>query len=356
MKEEKPRVSIIVPCRNEVGLIERSLGSILAQDYSPERLEVLVVDGMSDDGTREIVRRVIDKSKQSVHHRQKSEHGKCLGPAIVLLDNPFSIVPRALNLGLRHARGEIIFRLDGHSEMAPNYVSTCVAKLQARPDVACVGGPSVAYANGSGWIGNSYALALQSSFGVGGGTFRTARNECYVDTLAFGGCRREIFNRLGNFDPDLERNQDIEFNARIRRAGGTLLLTPETHTRYHVPENLKAMIQQNYRNGYWNTKPLGKMLKVLSWRHFVPLLFVSVLLMTFLGTLAVPWLRYPLFLVLGSYAFAALLVCALMAFRVRRPYVFFLPPLFTIMHVSYGLGSLVGICRYVRDRFQYRNG
>ena len=271
-----PLVTVIIPVRNERAFVERSLRSVLAQDYSLERLQVLVVDGMSSDGTRQVVLRLLEQCRKSSDDEEpKKDHAsgccKSLG-SIRLLDNPSAIVPTALNIGLDHAGGDIIFRLDGHSEMAPNYISACVAKLRERPEVACVGGRSLAV--GSRWIGRGYALALQSPFGVGGRTFRTLQTERSVDTLAFGGYRREVFTKLGGFDPELARNQDVKFNADLRKSGGTLLLIPDTHTLYHAPRTLWAVIRQNYANGRWNTKLLDKMRGALSVRHFVPLFFV----------------------------------------------------------------------------------
>src|SRR5258705_3368801 len=282
-----PLVTILMPVRNEAPSIKRSMESLLAQTYHHERMEILVIDGMSDDGTREIIQGLTSDlavpGGGSACSDWSAFNGQFRTPrsAILMLDNPSRTVPMALNIGLQRARGETIIRLDGHSEMTPNYVDTCLAKLQERPDLMCVGGPSVAVGRGS--IGRAYALALRSGFGVGGGTFRTLRSEASVDTLAFGAYRKSVFVHLGGFDPELERNQDIEFNARLRRAGYRLLLIQSTRTLYHAPESLTAIVRQSYNNGYWNTKVLGKMIGVLSWRHFAPGVFVASLLLSILA-------------------------------------------------------------------------
>jgi succinoglycan biosynthesis protein ExoA len=339
-QREWPLVSIVVPCRNEASFIERCLESVLGQDYPPEKMEILVVDGVSEDGTPQIVQKLIQhrhNAKQRVHRSGSA--------SIVVLHNPNRTVPTALNLALQQAKGTIIFRLDGHSEMAHNYVRLCVAKLQERPDVACVGGPSVAIS--SGLVGAAYAMALQSAFGVGGSTFRTLRSEAFVDTLAFGGYRRELFSELGYFDPELHRNQDIMFSASLRKAGRLQLLIPGTHTLYHAPKNLRAIIQQNYNNGYWNTRVIHKMIGVLSWRHFVPLIFVCLLFGSLSAMPMGVWGRLSFLMISGSYLSVALLTSASLAFQHRRGSAYLLPLMFPIMHISYGVGSCVGLCSFL---------
>ncbi|WP_447979332.1 glycosyltransferase family 2 protein [Candidatus Nitrospira bockiana] len=330
--EAYPDVSVIVPCRNEQVFIEESVRSILDQDY-PGGIEVLVVDGLSEDRTRSILQRLVAIQSASATRR------------LQVLDNPHRVVPVALNIGLRHAKGAVVFRLDGHSRMAPGYVRACVAKLQERPDVACVGGPSVAVAGGC--VGAAYALALQSPFGVGGGTFRTCRSETFVDTLAFGGYRKDVVSEMGGFDSELHRNQDIHFSAALRKAGHRLLLIQDTQTLYHAPDTLRCVIKQNYRNGYWNTRVLDKMIGVLSWRHFVPLVFVVALLAAIVLAVLWPWGSLAFWAIAGSYLVVSGLVTAAVAMRHRRLNALLLPVIFLIMHLSYGCGSIVGLSRFV---------
>ena len=345
-QDKYPYVSIIIPCRNEERFIRRCLNSVLTQDYPQEHLEILVVDGLSEDNTRAIVREMIHHLQSGVSHQ--NAEGTPPPPRLVLLDNPHRMVPTALNIGLQYAQGEVIFRLDGHSEMASNYVRLCVAKLQQQPDIACIGGPSIAVSTGV--IGHAYALALQSVFGAGGNTFRTLRTERIVDTLAFGGYRREVFTHLGGFDTELHRNQDIHFNAGLRKAGYKQLLIPETYTRYYAPETLKAILLQNYRNGYWNTKVFDKMLGVLSWRHFIPCMFILTVLLSLLSMLISGWGVYLFLIICVSYFIVSLLATASCLTQSRHRSVLFLPLLFPLMHISYGCGSLIGLFSYYRCR------
>lgn len=341
-KDKCPYVSIIIPCRNEEFFIQRCLNSVLVQDYPSDCLEIIVVDGLSEDNTRTIVQEMIHQQQTIVSCH--SSETNTLSPRLILLDNPRRIVPTALNIGLKNAQGDVIFRLDGHSEMASNYVRTCISKLVELPEVACIGGPSVAV--GTGVIGTAYALALQSAFGVGGKTFRTLRTERMVDTLAFGGYRREVFTHLGGFDTELQRNQDIHFNAALRKAGYKQLVTPETHTRYHAPKTLKGILLQNYRNGHWNTKALDKMLGVLSWRHFIPCIFILALLLSFVSISMSKWGLYLFLIICGTYFITALSASISCLTRSKYKSVLLLPLLFPLMHISYGWGSIVGIFRF----------
>jgi succinoglycan biosynthesis protein ExoA len=332
-----PMISIIIPCYNEASHIERTVTSVLSQDYPAEKMEVLIVDGMSDDGTLDVVRRVAPANPDAPERTQQ-------GCRLIMLQNPSRIVPAALNIGLKNAHGNFIFRLDGHSEMGPGYVRACVEKLRNHAEAACVGGPSVAV--GEGFIGNAYALALSSPFGVGGGTFRTLRSESYVDTVAFGCYPRRVFEEVGAFDSQLERNQDIDFNARLGKAGYKQLIIPEVQTYYHAPGSWRKIVRQNYMNGYWNTKMLDKMVATLSWRHFIPLMFVFSILLLAVGALISVKILYLLFGIIMLYAVAACVATVVVAYRSRRAAAALLPFLFPAMHLSYGFGSLAGLVRF----------
>lgn len=344
-----PLVSIVIPCRNEATFIQTCLSSIFAQDYPSDKLEVLIIDGMSDDGTKEIINSMIMGEKDK-HFKEglRGENGPNLTSRnpikMAIIDNPARTVPTALNIGFKYAKGEVIFRLDGHSELAPNYIRACIEKLLENPKVGCVGGPSVA--TGSGFIGIAYSLALQSPFGVGGGTFRTARSEQRVDTLAFGGYPKKIFEECGPFDPDLARNQDIAFNAEVRKRGYSLLLIPNTFSRYHGPNTFCRIVQQNFWNGYWNTSMLHKMFGVLSWRHFIPFAFFVSLVFAFFFSLITDW-GWVLFPLLGGiYLVCSIFMTVMEIFKHKRKEAIFLVFIFPAMHLSYGFGSCIGLLRF----------
>src|SRR5438445_576499 len=213
-----PFVSIVVPCRNEAQYVRSLLDSILANEYPRDRLEVLIVDGMSDDGTRSVI--------WSYSRRH---------PVIQLLDNPNRTTPCALNLGISRARGTIIMRMDAHAEYPPNYIADLVAWLE-RTGADNVGGACLTLPADATATARAIAAALAHPFGIGNARFRLGTDEPRdVDTVPFGCFRRDVFERVGLFDEELVRNQDDEFNFRLLRAGGRVLLVPGAVCRYPAP-------------------------------------------------------------------------------------------------------------------------
>lgn len=340
-----PFVSVILPIRNEAAFIEESLGSVIAQDYPPDRMEVLVVDGMSDDATREIVQRVIDQ-RRDVNGSQslsiKSQNKLSIG----ILENPRRIVPTGLNSAIAQARGDIIVRVDGHTVIAPNYVSQTVAALQ-RTEADVVGGLMTAV--GQGLVGETIALVHRLRFGLGGGLFHRATKETDADTVFMGSFRRQVFNRVGLFNEELVRNQDIELNTRVRLSGGRVVLSPLIRSTYSCSDSFRALWRKNYANGLWLCKTVTVTPGALSLRHFTPLLFVVSLL---LSLIAVVWLRpgwVLLALVAGSYLIALSTASIVAAARYGWRYLLSLPLVFLTLHISYGIGSLVGALALVGD-------
>jgi len=329
--EPLPQVSVIMPVRNEAAYIERSLGAVLAQDYPADRLEVLVVDGLSDDGTREVVlaRAAAD-------------------PRVRLLDNPARIVPPGLNLGIAQARGEIIVRVDGHCEIAPDYVRRSVEHLLAGfggAPVEAVGGPIETV--GETDEAQAIALAMSSWFGVGGSAFRTIKDRpLLVETVAFPAYRRRTLQRLGPFDEELVRNQDDEYNYRLLKSGGRILLAPDIRSRYYSRGTLRSLWRQYYQYGYWKVRVMQKHPRQMRARQFVPPAFVAGLF----GSAALGLLWRPfwwlLALVLALYAVADV-AASLSLGRAHGPrHTPSLLIIHPILHLSYGMGFLVGLARF----------
>jgi succinoglycan biosynthesis protein ExoA len=335
--EPYPFVTIIMPIRNEAAFIKRSLASVLAQDYPPNRMEVLIVDGKSTDGTRDIVTNLkIRNPKRCPEPVEGSE--------ICILDNPARIVPTALNIGLQHACGSVIIRVDGHCEIAPDYVRRCVEVLQ-EIGADCVGGPMVTV--GETWMAQAVALAQSSSFGVGGVAFRTGRtNPGYVDTLAFGAYRREVFEQIGGFDEQLVRNQDDEFNYRLLKAGGRIWLDPSIHSVYHSRASLRSLWRQYFQYGYWKVRVMQKHPRQMHLRQFVPPTFVAALLgSALLATFTVVGCLL-LTLIAGSYILANLAASVWTACKHGWRHLLRLPAVFVTLHLSYGLGFLIRLVRF----------
>ena len=325
-------VTIIMPIRNEAAFITHSLGAVLAQEYPAECMEILVVDGMSDDGTRQIVERL---------RKAHAEH------SIRLLDNPGRIVPTGFNIALDEARGDVIIRVDGHCEISPNYVRRCVELLE-ETGAECVGGALVTV--GEGVIAQSIALAQSSPFGVGGVAFRTGVGEGrHVDTLAFGAYRRELFERIGGFDEELVRNQDDEFNFRLTQGGGRIWLDPSIQSRYYSRSSLPTLWRQYYQYGFYKVRVIQKRNAVPSWRHLVPATFVLALLASLLAASLTRRPRLAL-IVAGPYALANGAASVATGWG-KGAALSLLPLVYAILHLSYGLGFLHGLW-YWRDRWQ----
>lgn len=322
-----PTVTVIMPVRNEEAYISRSLGSVLAQDYPAERLEILVVDGMSDDGTRDYVRKEMASR-----------------PRLRLIDNPARIVPPGLNLGIRQATGEIIVRVDGHCEIAPDYVSRCVEHL-LNDGVDAVGGPIETI--GETDEAQAIALAMSSWFGVGGSAFRTIKDRpMLVETVAFPAYTRETLQRLGPFDEEMVRNQDDEYNYRLLKAGGKVLLSPDITSRYYSRSSLRSLWRQYYQYGYWKVRVMQKHPRQMRWRQFVPAALVATLaLAAALGLFFQPF-RLLLALVVAAYLAADLLA----SLSLGRQHGWRLVPrlllIHPILHLSYGLGFWAGLWRF----------
>jgi glycosyltransferase involved in cell wall biosynthesis len=337
-------VTVIMPIRNEAAYIRRSLGSVLAQDYPAECLQVLVVDGQSDDGTRELVQTMIEE-RSNVPTFQRS-NVPTFSPGVRLLDNPGRIVPTGLNIGLAEARGDVIVRVDGHCEIPPDYLSRCVALLE-ESGADCVGGPIETV--GETATAQTIAVAMSSPFGVGGSAFRTVQDRTlWVDTLAFGAYTRAAIERCGAFDEELIRNQDEEYNYRLRKLGGKLLLSSAIRSRYYSRGTLGKLWRQYYQYGYWKVRVLQKHPRQMQARHFAPPLFAAAVLGGALLAPLSPVIRRLGSVVLLLYAVANLVASLLTARRAGLAHLPRLPLIFAILHLSYGLGFLRGLIAFRR--------
>lgn len=320
-------VSIILPERNEANHICECIESIIAQTYPRDSLEVLIVDGMSTDGTKQILKRYCNKY-----------------PFIRLLDNTKKIVPRALNMGIKAAKGDIILRMDAHTHYHKDYVLKCVEALK-KTGAANVGGPIVTLPGSDTLVAKAISLATSNSFGVGNSKFRTADKAQYVDTLAFGAFRRQIFEKVGLFNEKLGRNQDIEFNSRIVRGGGKIYLSPEIKSYYYNQSTLKGLWRQNSRNGMWNIFTLSVNKHALSLRHLIPLFFtLSLLCCLPLSIISSLFLLIFSFIV-SVYLITSMAVSLKIALKEGYKMIGALPIAFAVLHFSYGFGCLWGLIR-----------
>jgi glycosyltransferase involved in cell wall biosynthesis len=321
-----PFVSVVMPVRNEGAFMTRSLGSVIAQDYPADRLEVLVVDGMSSDGTRDVVAQFVSKFRN-----------------VALLDNPAGIVPNGLNIALSKASGEVIVRVDGHCEIATDYVRRAVEHLRA--GAGAVGGPLETV--GETMMASAIAAGMSSSFGVGGSAFRTVKNKTMVtDTVAFPAYTRNTVELGGPFDEELVRNQDDEYNYRLRKLGVKVLLAADVKARYYSRASIRSLARQYFQYGFWKVRVLQKHPRQMQPRHFVPLAFILSLLVLMILSPFSALAQPALGLVLGTYALANLAASVFTAKKAGWLLLPLLPIVFAVLHFSYGLGFLVGLVRF----------
>ena len=321
-------ISIIVPVRNEIDYIRDSLESILNQDTNDE-YEILIVDGMSTDGTREVIKEYQSKFS-SIH----------------LLDNPETIVPTGFNRALSISKGSIIIRIDGHVVIRPNYISQCL-KVLKNSGADCVGGPIINSAKGL--VGKSINIAQSSKFGVGGVSFREKiKKGKYVDTLAFGAYKRDVFKNIGGYDQELIRNQDDEFNFRLIQSGGRIWLDPSIQSLYYPRTSLSKLFKQYYQYGFFKVRVIQKRKGIASYRHAIPLIFILSLAVT-----SYFYLKYnvqlPFLILLLSYISLTALASINKFIRNFNNWksTLMLPLVFSTMHFAYGIGSILGLCYLV---------
>lgn len=318
-----PEVSVVIPMRNEEGYIRCCLDSIVEGDYPRHRMEVLVVDGMSEDRSREIV------LEYAGNH-----------PPVRLLDNHQRIVSTALNIGIRAATGEIVVRADAHTLYAPDYVNRCVELLQTT-EADNVGG--VQRAVGTDWVSNAVAIGTTTPFGTGGAKFRHAQQSSWVPTVYLGAWRRSTLERLGGFSEEWAANEDYELNYRLRQAGGRILLSPDIKCWYYVRPSLVALARQYLRYGFWKAKTFLVHSRSLQWRQLAPPALVAGLLLS-LALLPVSVLLASALPAL--YLTASLIAATSTARRRGWRYLPLLPLVFAAIHLSWGTGFLVGLFRW----------
>lgn len=327
----KPYVSVIVPCRNEKAFIKKCLLSIVKNDYPHDRLEILVVDGMSEDGTRDIIDTYVKRY-----------------PFISRIDNEKKIIPCGMNLGIAHAKGNIFIKMDAHSTYEKNYISRCVSYLQTY-NVDNVGGIVVPRPGDNSLRARAIALSLSHPFGVGTSPFRRMVSSIeprLVDTVAFGCYKREVFKRIGPYNESLIRSSDMELNLRLSRAGGKILLVPDIIAHYYADTTLHSFWKHNVSDGIWAVLPTRYTKTPLSFRHYMPLGLISILLLLLVLSFAHALLFSILISILILYFGVGIIVALSVAIREKDiRYVFFMPVVFAIRHFAYGLGSLWGLVK-----------
>jgi GT2 family glycosyltransferase len=282
---------------------------------------------MSDDGTRDILKRISVKD-----------------PRLRVIDNPDRIVSTGLNAAIQVAQGKIIIRMDAHTEYASDYICQCLTVLQ-ETGADNVGGPWIA--KGEGLLGQAIAAAFQSPFAVGGALGHNPEYEGTLDTVYLGCWSRKVFDRIGLFDEELIRNQDDEFNLRLTRAGGKIWQSPQIRSWYKTRDSLGTLFRQYMQYGYWKVRVVQKHKVPASVRHLVPACFVLLLSILPIGALLSPLVAWTWWGLVGIYAACNIVASLLTAASYKWELLLFLPLVFANYHIGYGFGFLRGVWDFV---------
>lgn len=328
-------VSIIVPCRNEEGYIKKFIESIINIDYPKESLEVLIVDGDSDDGSKEIILEYANKY-----------------PYIKLLNNPQKTVPCGMNLGIQNAKGDIIIRMDVHAIYPKDYIKKLIYYIE-KLKADNVGGAWETIPSGDTLVARSIALSMSSLFGVGNAKYRTLKDdkakEWYeVDTVPFGCYRKEIFDKVGYYDEDLIRNQDNELNERIIKYGGKIYLIPSIKIKYFARKNYSQLFKMFYQYGYFGPLVDKKLKKFTRIRRYIPAIFLLSMFLPIIMSLINLKFAYITVLIFLFYTMVNLSFSTWIAIKQKDitlvPFLFIA---FLTSHFSYGLGYIIGFFDFI---------
>jgi len=331
---DRPLVSIIIPFLNEEEYLPRCLESIQAQSYPRERMEIIAADGGSVDDSRAVI-----------------EQFSANDDRILLVDNPLHTAAAGLNIGLEHARGEIILRVDAHSIISHDYIEQCASILEARPEIGDVGG--VLRPIGETCAGKAISAALQSPFSMGGSPSRYTTQPAEMDTVYLGAYRRRDIDAIGPFRAELRANEDYEFNYRLRSAGLNIWCDPAIKSETFTRSTLRALASQYLRYGYWKARIIRIHPRSIRVRHLAAPAFVLALLgsLLMLGA-GLAW--EPFAVITASYAAGNLYFSWRSGRSKGDASVLLIPLVFAIMHICWGVGFLAGVLPALVDRERNR--
>jgi GT2 family glycosyltransferase len=259
------------------------------------------------------------------------------------IDNPKQIMPAGANLAIRNSSGDLIFLMGGHVVMAPDYIRKCVeALLETGAD--CVGGKVESI--GKGYIGNAIAIAMSSIFGVGNSQFRTTSSADHplpTDTVSFCVYRRNVFEKIGYFNEKMIRHQDYEFNYRLRKAGGKILLLSSAVIKYCVRSTITGLWKQFWQYGVWKGRFVRKYPSSLKLRHLAPPVFVFLLVASVLLSFILKPILFAFIFAITAYSAFISIALIFLFLRQKISYLLALPVVLFSMHFGWGLGFWKGL-------------
>ena len=316
-------VSVVIPCYNEEQTIQQLLTAISSQTYLASQMEVIIVDGLSTDGTRKQINEFFGKNPEFNLH---------------VIENPKKSIPSALNLGIKAAKGEIIVRMDAHAIPSSDYIELCVNALQEGKGDN-VGGVIDIRPGRDSWIARSISIATAHPLGVGDARYRWATTAGLSDTVAFGTYYRGKAIEIGLYDESLKINEDYEFNSRLRASGGKIWIDPAIRAVYYSRPDLRSLSKQYFNYGFWKFRMLKRFPSTLRWRQAMPPLFVIGLLMLLLLAIF-QFFFFWIFLGIPVCYFIALVAGTIKIGLQKREtgLILGVPVAIAVMHFSWGSG------------------
>jgi len=324
--ENEPVISIVIPCKNEESFIEKCVISLLNQKGITGVVELLVVDGRSNDRTRSILSSLSSKYRN-----------------VIVLDNPNETTPYALNIGIKNSKGRFISIMGAHAEYDEFFLASGLELMDAHQDVSCVGGPIISI--GKNNFGKAVALAMSSQIGVGNAKHRFPNYEGYAEMACFPIFRREIFSEIGLYDEFFIRNQDDEFCFRMNKNGGKVFISPKVRSKYFVRGNVISLFNQYYNYGLWRIAVIKKHRMPISFRQLVPFLFFSVSLIFIVYAI----ISGKLFIgVILPLVYLLLLIIYTVKVSINNSFLISLnfPLAVFTLHFSYAIGFFIGIFKF----------
>lgn len=319
-------VSLIVCSYNEEKYIEKCLMTLLNQQNISGELEILVIDGMSNDSTRFLIQNISRSDNR-----------------VKMFDNPAKVKPPAVNIGFREAKGKYIAICDAHTEYDINYISNSIDVIEKHPETWCVGGPIISI--GETYFGKANALAMSSPIGVGNAKHRFPNYEGYAEMVCFPLFKREVLDLVGYYDEFFDINHDDEYCYRLRKAGGKVFLSPVAKSYYHVRNSMTGLFRQYFSYGFWQIAFLKKHKIPISLRQLIPFIFFSVIaILSIVSIIAEStWIGFILpFIYISVLIFASIPVLFKYGIRVAANF----PLAIFILHFSYAIGFFSGFFKF----------
>ncbi len=328
-----PFISVVIPLKNEVRFIKKCIDSILEQNYPADKLEIIICDGGSTDGSIEVVK----KFAETV-------------PTIKILGGPGVNCPAGMNIGIREARGHLVSKVDAHGYVAPDFLEMNAKYMELYKDegVKCAGGPILPLAETL--IAKANVYARSCLFGVGGGVNNQSKEARFTDTVQCGTYRKDVFKEVGLFDESLQFGEDEEMNWRVVKAGYKIFSTPEVKFFYYPRDSFKKLYKQYSNYGFARVKVIRKHPDFLKIKHIAPSAFVVSLFVSGILAICDNLFVIPFLGIAGSYIIGSLLSSILISKKRGWVHFFVVPASFASLHFGYGLGFLKGTVEYFKER------